>query len=170
MVDVVFLNVTTRSINDENSLTIIAEHLVVQNFNLCSVTGLYTSFSVLADMVILLNASKVFFALDGNTFFKVLFDPIVSNDSIGSKIILGYDLNTVLFVFPDFVHHDVRVRTDGLNTDPAVIDFTKLNSALVSSLNLNTRSLNLTDIASENLWLSIDALQVNTNKRTTEEV
>jgi len=151
-------------------LSIIAENLVIQNLNLRSVTGLYTSFPILADMVIFLDTSEVLFTLNRNTFFEVLFDPIISNDCIGPKIILRYDLDTILFVFSDFVHHDVGVRTNGLNTDPAVINLTKLNTTFVSSLNLDAGTLNLTDIASENLWLRVNALQINTNKRTAEKV
>lgn len=170
LVDVILLNISTRCINNKNTLTIIAKNLVVQNLNLCSVTGLYTSFPVLADMVIFLDTSEVLFTLNRNAFFKVLFDPIISNDCIGPKIILCYDLDTVLFVFSDFVHHNVGVRANGLNTDPAVVNLTKLNTTFISSLNLDSWTLNLTDIASENLWLSIDTLQINTNKRTAEKV
>lgn len=121
-------------------------------------------------MVIFLDTSEVLFTLNRNAFFKVLFDPIISNDCIGPKIILCYDLDTVLFVFSDFVHHNVGVRANGLNTDPAVINFTKLNTTFISSLNLDSGTLNLTDIASEYLWLSVNALQINTHKRTAEKV
>jgi hypothetical protein len=43
--------------------------------------------------------------------------------------------------------------------------FAQLNFSVRTPLNLNSRTFNMGNIASENLWLSIYSLDINSNQR-----
>jgi hypothetical protein len=73
-------------------------------------------------------------------------------------------MNSITFVFPDFVEHNDWIRTYRLNTILAFLDFTQLNFRSISSLNSNSWAFNLTYFAPNYLWLSTYALQIDSNQ------
>jgi len=108
----------------ENSLTEITEYVIIYNFDLGWITGLHSRFSIVANMMIFFNTSKIFFTFAANSIFKIFFNVVASYDGVSSQIILGEDMDSVAFVFPDFIEHDERIWTYSLNTILALLDFT----------------------------------------------
>jgi hypothetical protein len=67
-------------------------------------------------------------------------------------------VNSILLVFLDLIHENVWVSRDGLNANLALTDLTKLDFGLISSLDLDTRSVNMRNVTPEDLWLRVDPL------------
>lgn len=120
----VFFYQSRGCVNKENSLTEITEYVIIYNFNLSRITSLHSRFTVVANMMIFFNSCKIFFTFTANSIFKIFFDIVISNDGISSQIIFSQNMNSIAFVFSDFVEHDDRVRTYCLNTILALLDFT----------------------------------------------
>ena len=79
-------------------------------------------------------------------------------------------MDTILLVLSYLVHHYIWISTDALDSELAIGYLTKLDLGFVSSLDTNTRTFNVAYLASQNLWLSIDTLQINTSQLTIEYI
>lgn len=84
----------------------IAKYIVIYNFDLSRITGLYTRFSIIANVMIFFDSSEIFFTFATNSVFKIFFDIVVAYDSIRSEIILGENMDSIAFVFPYLIEHD----------------------------------------------------------------
>ena len=160
LIYLVLFNVAWSCVYKQDALTIVTENLVVENFDLCTIWGPDTCFPILADMVILLYSSIVLLALNWNTIFQILLNPIVSNQSVWSELILGHNKNTLFLVLLDIVHHDAGVCTSCTNTHCAIIDITELDLGLVTSLDLDSWSIYGLNCASQNLGLGVYTLEI----------
>ena len=166
----VFFDQGWGRINKKNTLAKITEYIVIYNFDLGRVTCLDTWFSIVANVMIFFDSCEIFFTFAVNSIFKIFFDIVVSYDSIRSQLILGQNMDSIALVFPDFVEHNHWIRTYSLDTILAFLDFTKLNLSSISSLNTNSWPFDLTNFASDNLWFSTYALQIDSNQLTIENI
>ena len=166
----VFLDQGWCRINKKDSLSKITEYIVIYNFDLGRVTCLDTWFSIVANVMIFFDSCEIFFTFAVNSVFKIFFDIVVSYDSIRSQLILGQNMDSIALVFPDFVKHNQWIRTNSLDTILAFLNFTKLNLCSISSLNTNSWPFDLTNFASDNLWFSTYALQIDSNQLTIENI
>ena len=121
-------------------------------------------------MVILFDSSVVFFTFNSDTIFQVLFNPVVPYDSIWPQPILGDNMDSIFLVFPDHIHENIGVATDRVNTSGALSDFAKLNLSMRSSLDFNSRALNMRNIASKDLRLGVHSLDIDSNKGAWENM
>ena len=103
--------------------------------------------------MVLFDAREVLFALGVNTGFEVFLDPIVANDGVGAQVVLRHNVDAVLAVLSDLVHHDLGVGRDGLHAHLALGDLAQLNLSARASLNFDARSLNVIDDAAQDLRL-----------------
>ena len=87
----------------------ITENLVVENFDLCLVTRSDSSFSVGANMMILLNSTEILFSLNGDSVLQIFLYPIISDDCVGPESIFSENMNSVFFIFLNFVHENIWV-------------------------------------------------------------
>ena len=120
----VFFYQSWSSINKKNALSKITEYIVIYNFDLSRITSLYSRFSIVANMMIFFNSSKIFFTFTTNSIFKIFFNVVVSYDSVSSQIIFSHNMDSIAFVFPNFVEHNNWIRTYRLNTILTFLDFT----------------------------------------------
>lgn len=134
------------------------------------ITCFNTRFSIVANVMIFFDSREIFFTFAANSIFKIFFDIVVSYDSIRSQLILGQNMDSIALVFPNFVEHNKWIRTYRLNTILTFLDFTQLNFRSISSLNSNSWTFNLTNFASDNLRLSTNALQIDSNQLTIENI
>lgn len=120
--------------------------------------------------MILFNTTVVLLSFNRNTIFVVLFDPIVSNNSIRSKPILCENLYAKLFILSDLVHHDIWVRTDGLNTNSTFNYGTQLDLCFSTSLDFDAWTFNIGNCASQDLGIRVDTLNIDAHKRALVEL
>lgn len=59
--------------------------------------------------MILFDACEVFLALCMDTSLEVLLDPVVANDCVRAQIVLRHDVDAVLAVLTNLVHHDLGI-------------------------------------------------------------
>ena len=79
-------------------------------------------------------------------------------------------MDTILLVLSYLVHHYIWISTNALDSELAIGYLTKLDLGFASSLDTNTRTFNVAYLASQNLWLSIYTLQINTSQLTIEYI
>ena len=79
-------------------------------------------------------------------------------------------MDSIFFVLPDHIHENVWITTHRVNTCSAFGDFAKLYFSVRSSLDFNSRTLNMRNVASKNLRLSIHTLDVDSDRRTWENM
>lgn len=170
LIHFVFLNIGRRCVNYKNSLAIVAENFVVYDFDVSIVAASDASFPIIANMMIFLHLGVVFLSFKCNAVFEILLHPIIPNNSIRPQVVLSVYVDTEFSVFCDFVHHNVGVGADGLDSMLVFIYFAELNLSLITSINLNTRPLNVVDSAPEDLGFGVYSLAVNTHKLTIKEV
>ena len=77
---------------------------------------------------------------------------------------LGHNLDSVLLVPPDLVHHDIGVCTDCLDADLALSDLAELDPGPVASLDFDSWTLDILKLAPENLGLRVDALKIEADE------
>ena len=56
-------------------------------------------------------------------------------------------MNSIFFVFSDFVHENIRVCGNCLDADEALAYVAELDLRFVSSLDLDARALHMSDVA-----------------------
>ena len=61
-------------------------------------------------MVVLFDSREVLLTFRMNTSLKIFLDPIVADNCIRSQIVLRHDVNAILAVLSNLVHHDLGVR------------------------------------------------------------
>ena len=109
LINIIFFNIATCSVYQENSLTIVTVDLVVEDLDHGAIRCFNSCLSVHAHMMVLFDTRIVFFTFDGDSVFEILFYPVIPNDGIRSKIIFCYDLDAMFSALSDLVHHDVRI-------------------------------------------------------------
>lgn len=129
-------------------MSVVGEDHIVEDFNLSIITGPHTSFSILANVVILLNSCVIFLTFDSYTIFEILFYPIIPNDSIGSQTIFSGDMNTIFPILSNLIHENIGVCADRVDSLSAFSNFAQLNLSVRPSLYLNSRTFNMRNIAS----------------------
>lgn len=158
--NVIFLDVARCCVHEQYALTEVAEYLVIENLDLSLVAGSHACFTIGADVVVLLNSAEVLFSLDSDSILEVLFNPVVPNDCIRAQAILCKDMDSIFLILLDFVHENVRIGRDSLDSHLALADLTELDLRLVTPLNLDSRTIYVSDVAPQDLWLSIHTLEV----------
>ena len=148
----------------------ITENLVVENFDLRLVTGSDSSFSVGANMMVLFDSCKILLSLNGDSVLQVFFHPIIPDASIRPESIFGENMNSVFFIFLNFVHENVWVSRDGLDAHLALAYIAQLDLGFVTSLDFDSRAINVSDIASQDLRLGIHTLEVKSDERAGKKV
>jgi len=118
--------------------------------------------------MIFFNSCEIFFTLTTYSILKIFLNPVIANDAISSKIIFGKRMDSIAFIFSNFIETYRWIWTDSLNTVLALLNFTKLNLCFVSSLNSNSWAFNLTNFTSYNLRFSTYSLKINTNQLATK--
>lgn len=124
-------------------MSVVAEDLVVQYLNLRRLCSSDSGLSVVAYVVVLLDSSEVLITLKYNSVLHVLLDPVVLYDCIRTKSVLGLDIHTTGVTASDFIHYDVRIRTDGVDTYLALDELAQLYSGSTSPLNFDPRSVDV---------------------------
>lgn len=159
--DLILLDVARGRVHEQNTLAVVREDQVVEHFDGGSLSGTNARLPIVADVVILLDAGVVFLALDVDAGLEVLLNPVVADYCIRPQVILGRDVDTVLVILPDLVHHDVWVCRERHNADFALGDVAELDLAPGASLDFDARALDISDHAAKHLSLAVHALQIN---------
>ena len=109
-------------------------------------------------MMILLDSTEILFSLNGDSVLQIFLYPIISDDSVGPESVFRENMNSVFFIFLNFVHENIWVGWDGLDAHLALADLAKLDLGFVASLDFDSRTIHVSNIASENLGLGIHTL------------
>jgi len=118
--------------------------------------------------MIFFNSSEIFFTLTTYSVFEIFFNPVIANETISSQIIFGKCMDSITFIFSNFIKAYHWIWTDSLDSVLTLLNFTKLNLGFVSSLYSNSWAFNLTNFTSYNLRLSTYSLQIYTCQLATE--
>jgi hypothetical protein len=97
-----------------------------------------------------------------DTILHILFYPVVLNDSIRPKPILGENVDPASVTSSDFVHNYIWICANSLYTDLALYELTQLNLSLATSLDFDSRAIDVVEQTPDDAWLGVDSLQVYT--------
>jgi hypothetical protein len=160
---------STRWVNNKDSLSIVAKNLIIQNLDGSTFTGSYASFSIITNMMVLLNSWKVLIAFEDDAILHIFLNPVVFDYRIRAEAILCHDMDTHLVASSDLVHNYIRVRTNCLYTNLALDEFRQLDFGFVTPLNFDTGSVYIIEQTANDAWLGVDTLKINTAKGTVED-
>lgn len=119
-------------------------------------------------MVVLLDPWIVLVTFKYDTILHILFYPVVLNDSIRPKPILGENVDPASVTSSDFVHNYIWICANSLYTDLALYELTQLNLSLATSLDFDSRAIDVVEQTPDDAWLGVDSLQVYTYEWTVE--
>lgn len=145
-------------------MAVVAEDHVVQDLHVGPVTRSDSCFAILTNVMVFLYLGEILLSFQRYSVFEILFNPVITNDRIRPESIFGDNLDAILLIPPDLIHHYVGIRASRLDPHLAIRDLTQLNLSPASSLHLNPRSFNFADFAPQNLWLGIDPLNIKAHK------
>ena len=113
--------------------------------------------------MILLHASEVLVTFEDDSILHVLLDPVVLDQGVCSQPILRLNMNTKVITLPNLVHYNIGVATDGIDAYFALDELAQLDLGFVASLYFDSRTIHVSNIASENLGLGIHTLKVKSD-------
>lgn len=147
----VLLNICRCGVDEQNSLPIVRADTVIKYFYARSFACTDAGFTIVADVVILLDARIVLLTLNLNACLQVLLEPIITDNSIRAETVLGGNNNAVLTILTNFVHHYVRISTQRLNTIGTICDVAQLDLGAGSTLNLDAWAVDVVYLTAEHL-------------------
>ena len=104
-------------------------------------------------MVILLDPTEILFALNSNSILQVFLNPVISDDCVRPQSIFSKNMNSIFFVFLYFVHENIWVGRNRLDAHLALADFAELDLRFVSSLDFDSWTVHVSNVATEDLRL-----------------